>query len=102
MHRQTLAQSEKVLGHEHPNALTSVHCLARLFAHRHRYHEALTLYDRASAGDQAVLGQDHPTTRACRQHHADALASQDRASHLSYCPSVDVTEVGRQMSQGAK
>ncbi|KAF1835698.1 kinesin light chain [Decorospora gaudefroyi] len=37
MHRQTLARREKVLGLEHPDTLTS-----------------------------AVLGQDHPTTRACR------------------------------------
>jgi hypothetical protein len=77
MHRQELAICEKVLGHEHPSTLTSVYCLAHFLAHQHRYHEAIVLYDRASAGYQAVLGPDHPTTRACRQHHADALASQE-------------------------
>ncbi|KAF2818262.1 hypothetical protein CC86DRAFT_309553, partial [Ophiobolus disseminans] len=75
MHRQTLARSEKkVLGHEHPDTLTSVYCLAHLLAHRHRYEESLVLYNRVSAGYEAVLGKDHPTTRACRQHYADALA----------------------------
>ncbi|KAF2818138.1 kinesin light chain 1 [Ophiobolus disseminans] len=78
MHRQTLARKEKVLGHEHPDTLTSVYCLAHLLAHRYRYGESLVLYDRASTGYEAVIGKDHPTTRACRQHHADALASQEQ------------------------
>jgi tetratricopeptide (TPR) repeat protein len=78
MHRQTLARSEKVLGDEHPDTLTSVSCLAYLLAHQSRYNEALALYKRACAGYQAVLGKDHLTTRACHQHYANALASEQQ------------------------
>jgi tetratricopeptide (TPR) repeat protein len=77
MLRQTLAICEKVLGPEHPGTLTSIFCLAHLLTHRRRYSESLALYKRACAGYQAVLGKNHPTTRACRQHYADALASQE-------------------------
>ncbi|KAF2865795.1 hypothetical protein BDV95DRAFT_506340, partial [Massariosphaeria phaeospora] len=56
MHRQTLARYEKkVLGHEHPDTLTSVYCLAHLLAPRHRYKESLVLCDRASAGYEATV-----------------------------------------------
>jgi len=74
MHRQTLARCEKVLGHEHPNTLISVYCLAYFLAHQRHYNEALALYERACAGYEAVFGKDHPTMRACRQHYTDALA----------------------------
>jgi hypothetical protein len=101
MHRQTLARREKVLGHEHPDTLTSVYCLAHLLAHQHRYHEALALYDRASAGYQAVLGPDHPTTRACRQDHADALASQEQ-SQLAISPTIAVDNASARAGKGSK
>jgi hypothetical protein len=66
MNWQTLARYEKVLGHEHPSTLTSVYCLAHLLTHQQqRYNESLSLYKRACSGYQAVLGKDHPTTRAC-------------------------------------
>jgi hypothetical protein len=56
--------------------LTSVYCRAHLLTHQRRHDESLALYARACAGYQAVLEKDHPTTRACHQHHADALASE--------------------------
>jgi hypothetical protein len=68
MNRQTLALQEKVLGHEHPDTLTSVYCLAHLLSTSHCYNESLALYKRACAGYETVLGRDHPTTRACHQH----------------------------------
>jgi hypothetical protein len=72
MNRETLARSEKVLGREHPDTLTSVYCLAHLLVGKHCYEESLVLYKRACAGYQTVLGKDHPTTRACRQHYNEA------------------------------
>jgi tetratricopeptide (TPR) repeat protein len=78
MYRQTLARREKVLGPKHPDTLMSVYCLACYLTHQHRYEESLVLCDRASGRYKAVLGKDHPTTRACRRHHADALASQEQ------------------------
>ncbi|OCK72694.1 hypothetical protein K432DRAFT_315676 [Lepidopterella palustris CBS 459.81] len=78
MHRQTLATREKVLGKEHPDTLTSVYCLAYLLADRHRYDESAALYKRACAGYRTVLGNDHPTTRACREHYTKMLASREQ------------------------
>lgn len=87
MHRQTLARREEVLGREQLDTLGGVCCLAGYLAHQHCYSEALALYDRASAGYQAVLGKDHPTTRACHQDHVDALASHGQ-SELGLFPTI--------------
>jgi hypothetical protein len=76
MYRQTLARVEKMLGPEHPDTLASIYCLAHLLTQQRRYNEALALYGRACAGYQAVLGKNHPTTRACHQHYADAFTSE--------------------------
>ena len=65
MNRQTLERREKVLGLEHPDTLTSVHCLAHLLAKQRRIDESLRLYRRASAGYNTTLGKDYPTTIAC-------------------------------------
>ena len=78
MNRQTLARREKVLGPEHPDTLTSVYCLADLLANRHRYDESTALYERACTKYITILGKDHPTTRACRQHYSEMLASQQQ------------------------
>jgi hypothetical protein len=78
INRQTLALKEKVLGPEHPNTLTSMNNLAGVLDRQGKY-ESLALYERACAGYQAVLGKDHPTTRACHQHYAVALASQEQS-----------------------
>jgi hypothetical protein len=42
--RQTLATREKALGVDHPDALTSVYCLAHLLVSRHCYDESTALY----------------------------------------------------------
>jgi hypothetical protein len=76
MNRQTLAVSETVLGRDHPDTLMNVYCLAHLLAKRHRYDESFVLYERACATYFTVLGNDHPTTRVCRQHYSEALALQ--------------------------
>jgi hypothetical protein len=75
INRQTLTRREKVLRPEYPNTLTSVYCLAYLLANRHRYDESLVLYKRACAAYSIVLGKDHLTTRVCRQHYSEMLAS---------------------------
>ena len=78
MNRKTLARREKVLGPEHPDTLTSVYCLAHLLANQRRHAESLALYERACAAYITVLGEDHPTTRSCRQHYSEMLASQEQ------------------------
>lgn len=67
---------EKVFGPEHPHTLTSVYCLAHLLASQRRCEDALALYKRACSGYEVVLGKDHPTTRSCHQHYANALAAE--------------------------
>ncbi|KAH9879735.1 hypothetical protein IAQ61_001554 [Plenodomus lingam] len=102
MDRQTLARREKLLGHEHLATLANIYSLAYL-THRHRYTESLALYDRASAGYQAVLGKDHPITRVCHQHHTEALASQEQGQ-LVISPMVadDRASVGTGKGKGSK
>jgi hypothetical protein len=53
-----------------------VYSLAYLLASHHRYSESLVLYERACASYRTVLGNDHPTTRACHQHYSEALVLQ--------------------------
>ncbi|KAF2726678.1 hypothetical protein EJ04DRAFT_452863 [Polyplosphaeria fusca] len=79
MNRQTLARREKVLGLEHPDMLTSVYCLAHLLPSQCHYKESLVLYERACTAYQTVLGTDHPTTRACRQHYSEAQLRSEQA-----------------------
>ena len=44
MNRRALEGSEKAPGKEHPNTLTSLHCLAFLLYPRREYEAALELY----------------------------------------------------------
>ncbi|KAL5371985.1 hypothetical protein DPSP01_013848 [Paraphaeosphaeria sporulosa] len=79
MHRQTLATRQKVLGHEHLDTLMSVYLLAHLLASRCHYGESAVLYGKACAMYSSVLGENHPTTRTCRQRHFDTLVSKQRS-----------------------
>ncbi|KAF2786639.1 hypothetical protein K505DRAFT_398427, partial [Melanomma pulvis-pyrius CBS 109.77] len=72
INRKTLVRREKVLGPEHPGTLRSVNRLARLHEKRLRYSESMALYERAYPAFCTVLGNDHPTTRACRKRYAEA------------------------------
>jgi tetratricopeptide (TPR) repeat protein len=56
MNRQTLALSETVLGHEHPDTLTSMNNLAHVLAKLCYYQECLALYERPCAGYHIVWG----------------------------------------------
>lgn len=69
MHRRALEGSEKALGKDHPDTLTSVRCLASLFHKQRQYEAALDLYKRASDGFQRVLGLEHPLTTACSSEY---------------------------------
>jgi hypothetical protein len=72
MKRRALEGSEKVLGREHPDTLTSVYNLAFLFHRRQHYSTAVGLYQRAHEGYVKVLGAEHPTTTACLLHYESA------------------------------
>ncbi|KAF2433917.1 hypothetical protein EJ08DRAFT_668566 [Tothia fuscella] len=87
MHRQTLATREKVLGTlatrekvlgvDHPSTLTSVYSLAHLLGNQRHYDEADLLYRRACTGQKKVLGNNHPSTRACLKHYSEMLISRE-------------------------
>lgn len=64
--RRALVGSERVLGADHPNRLTSVYCLAICSPTSHCYDESLRLYDRAIVGYSKVIGLEHPTTKPVR------------------------------------
>jgi hypothetical protein len=77
--------SEKVLGAEHPDTLTSMNNLARVLDSQGKYEEAKILYERACAGLVMVLGEEHPYTRACTENYSNMLASHrhHRSSSIS-------------------
>jgi hypothetical protein len=73
MNRRALVGSEKALGKDHPDTLTSVYCLAFLFHQQHQHEAASTLYEKASSGYQRVLGPEHPITITCSKHCASLM-----------------------------
>jgi hypothetical protein len=74
--RQTLELHQEVVGHEHPDTLMSVSLLAAILASQYQYDESGLLYERACAGYDIALGQNHPTTHACRKAYSEMLASR--------------------------
>lgn len=76
MHGQALALTERVLGKEHPDALTSVYCLAYLLYHKKRYKDAEVFYHRAYSGYRKTLGEKYPTTTACSRHYSLTLKEE--------------------------
>jgi tetratricopeptide (TPR) repeat protein len=99
MHWQELAICEKVLGREHLDTLTSVYCLAHLLAKQHMFKESLNLYQRACKGYSIVLGEHHPTTRACQQHRSEVLESQEQSSVVFSAPDKSVSAPTRKVSR---
>ncbi|CAI6225891.1 unnamed protein product [Periconia digitata] len=86
MNRRALEGSEKALGKEHHDKLTSVYCLAFLLHRWGRYEEAMLLYKRASSGYITTLGPDHPRTQACLDHQLslEQLLHRHVADSLSH------------------
>ena len=76
MHGQALGLRERVLGKEHPDTLTTVHCLAYLLHQMKRYKDAEVFYHRAYAGYRKTLGEKHPTTAACSRHYSSMLKEE--------------------------
>jgi len=73
-----------VLGKGHTNTLMSVYGVARLLAGRPRsVDEAAILYQRACEGFRVVLGDSHPTTRACQRHYSEMLQREKNSQSVS-------------------
>ena len=78
MNRRALTKTERVLGVEHPDTLTSVYCLAHLLTAKQNFQQALDLYQRTVSGYERVLGVHHPTTAACKEHLSSLLKKMGR------------------------
>jgi tetratricopeptide (TPR) repeat protein len=71
----TLTDSERVLGSDHPHTLGSRHNLASAYESAGRLGEAIALYEQTVADYERVLGADHPDTLGTRNGLALAYQS---------------------------
>jgi tetratricopeptide (TPR) repeat protein len=76
--RQALAVSERVLGPEHPDTLTSVNNLAVLLASKGDYTAAEPLHRRVLTARERVLGPEHPDTLQSMNNLAVTLFEQGK------------------------
>ncbi|WP_331761159.1 tetratricopeptide repeat protein [Nocardia sp. NBC_01377] len=74
----THTDHERVLGHNHPDTLSSRNNLAYAYESAGRLGEAIALYERTLTDRQRVLGEDHPDTLASRNNLALAYESAGR------------------------
>jgi hypothetical protein len=96
-----------VLGKEHPDTLISVYCLAHSLAKQELYDEATTLYQRACDGYSVVLGDDHPTARACQRHYLEMLQRKEQrglivSSDVSHTVPSDIVRTSGDGSAGSQ
>jgi tetratricopeptide (TPR) repeat protein len=75
-----LADQERVLGADHPDALTTRHRLAEAYNWAGRTAEAITLLEQTVADQARVLGADHPETLTSRSHLANAYRLASRTA----------------------
>ncbi|CUS15720.1 unnamed protein product, partial [Tuber aestivum] len=63
VHRRVLEGSEKILGPDHPDTLTSVNNLATVLKTQGKYDESEVMHRHALEGREKILGPDHPKTQ---------------------------------------
>jgi tetratricopeptide (TPR) repeat protein len=72
------ADSERLLGADHPDTLTSRNNLAGAYQSAGRLREAIGLYERNLADRERLLGADHPDTLTSRDNLASAYQPAGR------------------------
>ncbi|MBA2394609.1 MAG: tetratricopeptide repeat protein, partial [Ktedonobacteraceae bacterium] len=80
-----LSISESLHGLEHVDTARNALTLAYLYEKQGRYEEAKSLYMRACAIAERILGENHPSTRTFRANYAillRAMGHEDEASAL--------------------
>ena len=70
-----LADSERVLGPDHPDTLSSRNNLAYAYESAGQLEKAIPLFERTLADRERVLGPDHPDTLSSRNNLASAYES---------------------------
>ncbi len=93
-----LTDSERVLGADHPNTLTSRNNLAYAYRSAGRLTDAIPLYEQTAADRQRVLGADHPNTLTSRNNLAYAYESAGRLTDA--IPLYEQTAADRQRVLG--
>ncbi|KAJ5751290.1 hypothetical protein N7533_008318 [Penicillium manginii] len=78
MHRRALEAREDVLGHEHPDTLTSVSLLGSVLSSQGKYEEAEVMHRRALEAREDVLGHEHPDTLTSVSYLGNVLSSQGK------------------------
>ena len=73
-----LADSERVLGSDHPDTLTTRNNLAIAYQGAGRTDEAIALHEQNLADHERVLGPDHPETLITRNNLAIAYRAAGR------------------------
>jgi len=63
LHERTLADSERVLGADHPYTVASRNNLAYAYQAAGRHTEAVALLERTLADRERILGAEHPQTQ---------------------------------------
>ncbi|MFE2058670.1 tetratricopeptide repeat protein [Streptomyces sp. NPDC059446] len=89
---QALAESERVLGPDHPDTLTARADLALSYGELGRHDEATLLQERVVADYERILGPDHPDTLTARAYLAFSygeLGRHDEATLLQERVVVD-------------
>jgi hypothetical protein len=86
MHRQTLARREKVLGHEHPDTLTSMNNLATVLESQGKYEEAEAIHRQTLERTEKVLGHEHPDTLTSMGNLAGVQSHRATPHHNAHGP----------------
>ncbi|MFF1951059.1 tetratricopeptide repeat protein, partial [Kitasatospora herbaricolor] len=61
------ADSERLLGHDHPHTVNAWANLAASYQQVTRTEEAIDIQERVAADRERLLGHDHPDTRAAAE-----------------------------------
>ncbi|RSS45011.1 tetratricopeptide repeat protein [Streptomyces sp. WAC08241] len=70
--QRALATCERLLGQDHPNALTSRNNLANAYRAAGDLNQAVPMLEATLAAQERILGQDHPNTLTSRNNLASA------------------------------
>jgi tetratricopeptide (TPR) repeat protein len=76
--RLNLETSQRELGFEHPNTLTSMNNLANMLSNRGKYEEAKEMHQQELAICEKVLRKEHPDTLMSINNLANVLSNQGK------------------------
>ncbi|KAL4804204.1 hypothetical protein BDV18DRAFT_36370 [Aspergillus unguis] len=78
MHQWALEVQETILGHKHPNTLSSVGNLGNVLGRQGKYEEAGVMYRQVLEGGEKVLGRQHPNMLRSLSNLGNVLERQGK------------------------